>query len=169
MNDSFTPVSDSEWILEGVDETTKAELLENLDPRSLVDRLAEKVRQAAASQSNQRCIACYREPISKKTHTRSCVFIAIDDSRLFNQLFNGRCGYRAMYYHHPHTGLAYNQLIAARIVQVLGMGGDLSLTASTVKVWPFYELTYAQGLLAVQRWKGQMAAKSFARSSQPSF
>jgi hypothetical protein len=169
MIHSYEPVSEREWTLKGVDDPTGAKLLEDVDPRSLVDQLAKKVGQAAVSQSKQRCVASYQEQTADKSHTRSCVFIAIDDGDLFNQLFNGRSGYRAMYYHHPDIGLAYNGLIAECIVETLRLPPDPSRIAGTAKVWPFYELTYAPGVLAVERWKGKMTSSTLSHTAHESF
>jgi hypothetical protein len=48
MIHSYEPVSEREWSLKGVDDPTRAKLLEDVDPRSLVDLLAKKVGKAAA-------------------------------------------------------------------------------------------------------------------------
>lgn len=75
MIHSYEPVSEREWTLKGVDDPTGAKLLEDEDPRSLVDQRAKKVGQAAASQSKQTCVASYQEQTADKSHAKSCVFI----------------------------------------------------------------------------------------------
>lgn len=162
LNQSYASVPENTWPLtEDVDANRRAEILEEVTPLSLISRLAERVEQAAATQSKQRCVAHYEEQTSDKIFQRSCVFIAIDDPPLFNQIFNGRCGYRAMYYHSPDLGLGYNQLLVNMIVDRLNLKNVASLTSSTAKMWPFFELTYETGQLSIDRWQGKMGSRIF--------
>jgi hypothetical protein len=39
---SYEPVSEREWTLKGVDDPTRDKLLEDVDPRSLIDLIAKK-------------------------------------------------------------------------------------------------------------------------------
>jgi hypothetical protein len=161
MTSPYKAVSEDIWtISDEVTPNIRAEILEAVEPRWLIECTAKKAEEASTAQSKERCVAFYEEYTKDKSHKRSCVFIAIDDPKLFNQLFNGRCGYRAMYYQCPDLGRYYNQLLSSSIAKVLNKE-DTSLSAITTKVWPFYELTYIKNGLLIERWKNKMGANIF--------
>jgi hypothetical protein len=154
MTSSYKPVSEEIWTLTSdVEADVRTGILEEVDPLSLVERFTNRALEALKYQSKERCIARYEEQSDDKTHRRDCVVIAIGDRKLFNQLFNGRCGYRAMNYHSPNLGFSYNSLLVDAVLRKLKLQSNTSLNGDTRKIWPLFELTRAKGQLSIERWR----------------
>lgn len=166
----FRPVSENEW---GADCDTSHEVREGIikenKPKDLVGDLVKRTIEAVEAQSKERAVAFYDEEVgdrSKRKYRRSCILIAIKDNSIFNQFFNGRCGYRAMYWHCKDLGADFNEFVVRSLVDELGknskvMRSDLfssflkstSLKHNEAKIWPFFEDRFlAKGRLTVSRW-----------------
>jgi hypothetical protein len=165
MSDTYSAVPESTWLLtETVSKEIRDGILKEANPLSLINNLVEEIHRAATTQSKERCVAFYEESSTEKAYKnykRHGIFMAIEDKKLFNQFFNGRAGYRAMYYHSAETGSKYNAAAVKAIIKKLGINTNPSFSAQSAKIWPFYELHYAGGFLAVDRWKEELGKNIF--------
>ncbi|MDO8296022.1 MAG: hypothetical protein Q7T19_06240 [Caulobacter sp.] len=159
-------------------------------PQALADALVEASVNALHAQTKHRAVAFYDEPMDdcrEVEYRRACLLIGIENAELFNQLFNGRGGYRAMYRRSPDMGEAYNEMLVGRLVgailadKMLGASSvamairesrqlEASLVHPSAKVWPFFEEAFVDGvLLDLQDWREQARGNKIYCSRRPLF
>ena len=170
MDLEFNPVPSEQWRPDAdTPEPIRSEIVEGLQPGVLADSIASLAVDAFDAQRSERAVAVYEEELkdrSSRDFCRDCVLVAIGSNALFNQFFNGRCGYRAMYWHSPTVGEAFNiravQAIinklkshakAQRSTTLIKALGSPSLNHNNAKVWPFFEEKFLdKGRLIVPNW-----------------
>lgn len=93
----------------------REEIASEIDPECLIGSLLSLFSEALDAQRSEQTVAAYDEAVgdkSKRDFRRSCIVAVVKSSTIFSQFFNGRCGYRAMYWH-----------------------GSASVSGSTARLW----------------------------------
>jgi hypothetical protein len=159
-------VPGNEWQLseETLDPSRRERLLDLLRPEGLLIRfLAESVNAAR----DGRVGIHWQKACEAPGYFRLTAQIPIQEC-VFDQLFNGRCGYRAQYYLSPEEGILFNRTIVrglkpviCRAYELTPLEADLelvlySLTRPHAKIWIYKEQEAfgeaAKNSLNPQRW-----------------
>jgi hypothetical protein len=163
----WTPVDQTRWVT-SVKLRTECQRLSDeigtaIDPRELANKLAVEIKFAVEYQSKERTVASYIEKASERSEfTRQCFVIAIASESIFNQIFNGRSGYRAMYLQSAEIGEEYNSYLIKVIREHLirDANTEASLNGTSVKIWPFFETRLLRGALEVPEWRDSPMGQS---------
>lgn len=163
-----------EWDLSALNDDDRRErLLRGVSAGELLDRLA-----AAASQArqNNQIILEWQPATDKEAPAdtfRVITQIPVEEA-FFDELFNGRCGYRAQYYLSPEEGETFNRrviealepMVVTADSAVLGVSRDLirrSLLGPYSKIWAFDEQAAFDaalpGMLMPARWRSNGAGR----------
>jgi hypothetical protein len=163
-----------DWDLSAfIDDDRRERLLGGASAGVLLDRLA-----AAASQArqNNQIVLEWQQATDKEAPPntfRVVTQIPVEEA-FFDELFNGRCGYRAQYYLSPEEGEAFNRRVievlepiaATAESAVLGVPHDLirrSLLGPYSKIWAFDEQAAFDaampGMLMPARWRSNGAGR----------
>lgn len=155
----FRPIDLSEWNVENncdLDAQSRNSIVAHIDPLELTKQLCEQAKTSFRTQSKQRTVASYIETCSDKSdYARHCFIVAIESEDIFNQFFNGRCGYRAMYHRSPAVGKAYNDATLESLFPYLQRETQTSasLRGCSTKIWPFFENRFFPASLAIPKWR----------------
>ena len=161
------------------------QIIAEINPKALVNELVDCTVDAFESQRSERAVAFYDEEVkerSKRGFRRSCILVAIASPSVFNKFFNGRCGYRAMYWHDAKIGAAFNRYVVGALFNALR--GNSKSTRSSVfaalrvcslkhehaKIWPFFEETFLEkGHLVVPNWCPEARGARIFAPAYPAF
>lgn len=171
LKNQFLPAPAKDWCNNSCDDPNIKQINEEVCPSGLADRLADLAIKSFTDQSRSRTLSFYDEEYNTdKSFRRSCILIILGDSdeerKLFHQFFNGRCGYRAMYWRCPELGASYNYYFISTLLDKLKSNAiaqrsklfaalDLYTFEHTeAKVWPFYETQFLDSpKLTVKKWE----------------
>jgi hypothetical protein len=140
-------VKREDWCLSDALGERRPRLLEAPKPQDLLERV---VAEALKASGNRQIGLDWKQSCERPGYFRIVAQVPLDEST-FDQLFNGRSGYRAQYYISPEEGILYNRDIldglipaikAAYRKQPLDVHFDLieqSVRAPHSKVWVFKE------------------------------
>ena len=171
----FEPIDLSEWLPSDAsleNSRIRDEITTRIDPSQLANRLAEEVKTAQSKQSKERTVASYIEQShDKPDYNRRCFVIAIESESIFNQFFNGRCGYRAMYLRSPDLGKKYNKFALELLLNYLLRDANTrtSLTGGSAKIWPFFENHMIRNALIIPKWQNSPMGLSIFDPRYPVF
>jgi hypothetical protein len=140
-------VDEDIWRLSELSSERRARLLQPLDPVALLNQVAVDAQSAAAGGTIK---LQWQRSDDFPGYSRLVAKVPLKEET-FDQLFNGRSGYRAQYYLSPEEGVLYNRdllaillpaLMQALIAAPLGVDEVLvrrSLAGPHAKVWVFEE------------------------------
>lgn len=165
----FESVGLEDWLVtEDVPDDIRSILLDDKDPRDVIIEVGEQVEKAINSQRDEQCVSFYNERMTEGKRLkaiRTCAVISIQSSEIFDRLFNGRSGYRSMYWCSESVGEEFNAQIIKEIVSkiktskaasdssIISCLNWNSLSHSDAKIWPFFEKKFrTPGHLAIERW-----------------
>ena len=186
MATDFQCVPSDQWHADGdTPSETREQIITEINPKNLVGELVRLTVEAFESQSSERAVAFYDEEVKerkKRDFRRSCILFAIASPSVFNKFFNGRCGYRAMYWHGANVGAAFNRYVVGALFDALN--GNSKSTRSRVftalracslkhehaKIWPFFEKAFLEkGHLVVPNWCADAPGARIFDPAYPAF
>lgn len=154
----------SDWQIASLPNARIARLHSELEPVTL---LANFISEAAKAENNKKILLDWQESMDSPGFGRVIAQIPISEMT-FDQLFNGRSGYRAQYYLSPEEGILFNRDIIIGLNNIikntyhrfpLSVSIDLvqkSILAPHSKIWIFNEKeafdTADDGILNPPRW-----------------
>ena len=186
MATDFQCVSNDQWYADcDTPPEIRAQIISEINPKDLVSEFVRLTIDALKSQSSERAIAFYDEEVKDRNmrdFRRSCILVAISSHSVFNKFFNGRCGYRAMYWHDAKVGAAFNRYVVAALFDALDGNSKskrspvftalraCSLKHEHAKIWPFFEKTFLEkGHLVVPNWCADVPGARIFDPAYPAF
>lgn len=179
---NFSSVPQNEWPVlcqdsdaYKISEQILAEIHEEICPRKLAENLCEAASIAHETLARSQAVAFYDEKCSDKKYKdyiRKCILIIIDNQTTFNQFFNGRCGYRAMYWQSAELGKQYNDYVIDSLLKKLNLDSidQLALFKKRAKIWPFFETRFLNNFrFDIARWRDHANNKLGCRISNPEY
>jgi hypothetical protein len=112
---NFSSVPENEWVIAINDSVRCKQLSASLSTSEISSYMAAQAMQVSAT--NGICLR-WEEAIEKPSYWRANVKISIQEN-LFDQLFNGRSGYRAQYYLSVHEGENFNRSLVDTLIPAI--------------------------------------------------
>ncbi|MEZ5593561.1 MAG: hypothetical protein R3F53_23790 [Gammaproteobacteria bacterium] len=115
-----------------------------------MDLVQSMVTQGLAAAERKEVRLCWQEACESPGYFRLIAYIPLSEE-VFDQLFNGRSGYRAQYYLSPEEGVLFNRLLLDALVPIIRRAYDSneieaelnalesSLAAPHAKLWVYDE------------------------------